>query len=486
MLVRAVFLQLVLATLLLGCVGADDGPLDVAYIGDEDTAYTSGLMLGPAAQHIRAATSVGLVVRDPNGLVAPGLANRWIVTDDGKSYVFRLRDGDWPDGNALTARSVQRQLSRRLEELDGTSLGLDLSPIVEVRTLAERVLEFRLSVPMPYLLELLAQPELALTPTGDQSIPMGLVRIDERVTFDLSAPERRGMPMTENWQDFVRRIEMNILPVESAVERFNAGEIDLVLGGEGLNFSQAEVGALSRGTVRLDPAIGLFGLHVRRARGILAEASAREAISMAIDREALVDSLNIGGWTASTRVIPIGIFGEEDPRAERWEDLTIEERRAEAARRIAAVSADTEARLTISLPDEAGTATIFEELRRQLALIGVELARAPERASADIEWWDKVARFRGPRWFLNQFSCTLDRGLCNSDSDAQVNDYLSSQSQQEREEKLLGAVREMESVHLFIPFGAPIRWSLVRSNVTGFEANPWAFHPLPALAEIPK
>ena len=480
-------LLLILSCALIGaCVAADDGPLDVAIIGNEEAAFTDGLMLDPAAQHVRAATSVGLVVRDEAGLVAPGLANRWIVTDDGRSYVFRLRDGDWPDGRPLTAESVRRQLESRLKALEGTTLGLDLSPIDEVRTMAERVIEFRLSVPMPYLLELLAQPELAITPTDEKSIPMQLVRINERESLDLASPERRGLPMVENWQDWVRRVELRVLPAREAVDEFNNGDVDLVLGGSAVDFSMAEVGALSRATVRLDPAIGLFGLHVRRGEGVLAAASTREALSLAIDRQALVGALNIGGWVASNRVVPVGLMGEEDPRQERWQDLSIEERRAVASQRIAAASGGAAPTLAVWLPQDASGILIFEELQRQLTQIGVTLTQAEDRASADLVWRDRIARFRGARWFLNQFNCSLGQGLCSTATDARMNEYLATGDQTAREEILLGAVSEFESEHVFIPFGAPIRWSLVRSNVTGFEPNSWAFHPLPGLAEIPK
>src|SRR5690606_41450711 len=47
-----------------------------------------------------------------------------------------------------------------------SSLGLDLAPISEVRAMAGRVIEIRLSNPVPMLLQLLAQPELTLSRGG--------------------------------------------------------------------------------------------------------------------------------------------------------------------------------------------------------------------------------------------------------------------------------------------------------------------------------
>ena len=36
----------------------------------------------------------------------------------------------------------------------------------------------------------------------------------------------------------------------------------------------------------------------------------------------------------------------------------------------------------------------------------------------------------------------------------------------------------------YIPLGAPVRWSLVRGGLEGFSENPWARHPLYALAGV--
>jgi peptide/nickel transport system substrate-binding protein/oligopeptide transport system substrate-binding protein len=44
----------------------------------------------------------------------------------------------------------------------------------------------------------------------------------------------------------------------------------------------------------------------------------------------------------------------------------------------------------------------------------------------------------------------------------------------------------LTAANVYIPLGAPLRWSMVRGNVKGFVDNQWAFHPLPAMATIPK
>src|SRR5687768_13987579 len=161
MTIRWLILPLI-ASALAGCWRSDEGAVEVAFIDTPEGLFANGLRLSLGAQHLRAATGTGLVALDAQGDVIPALADRWIVTDDGRSFIFRLRDGAWPDGRELTAESARTALSETIRALRGTSLGLDLAPIEEVRAMAGRVVEIRLSAPVPTLLQLLAQPELAL------------------------------------------------------------------------------------------------------------------------------------------------------------------------------------------------------------------------------------------------------------------------------------------------------------------------------------
>ena len=94
--------SILLAALLAGCGGReDDGIVDVAFISGGEELVVDGLRLSFAQQHVRGATSEGLVALDADGAVVPAIAERWIVADDGASYIFRLRNSDWPDGEGM-------------------------------------------------------------------------------------------------------------------------------------------------------------------------------------------------------------------------------------------------------------------------------------------------------------------------------------------------------------------------------------------------
>ena len=488
MAIRWLFLPL-LASALAGCWRSDDGPVRVVFIDTPESLFATGVRLSPGAQHLRAAIGAGLVSLDAQGEVIPALADRWIVTDDGRSFIFRLRDGTWPDGRDLTAESVRTALREAIRTLDGTSLGLDLAPVEEVRAMAGRVVEIRLSAPVPTMLQLLAQPELALVRGMGASGDMLLDRDGTTAVLAMKPPAARGIPEEADWDRYVRPVELQAKSAERAIAQFDNGDVELVLGGRIDALPLADTGPLSRGTVRLDPALGLFGLHVRRAQGLLSTAQGREAIARALDRPALIEPFNIGGWVPTTRIVAPGLPADPGQISERWTDRTIEESRADAARLVAAwrrANGGGEARVTLAIARGPGLDILFRELATQLATVGVTLERVPEGGAADLALIDRVARYAEPRWFLNQFNCGLRNGMCSSEADALVRESNFQVDPVAKATLLAQAEAELTLANVYIPFGSPLRFSLVRGDVDGFAANPWAFHPLPALAVIPR
>lgn len=486
-------LLLAFALGLAGCGNSSEGALPVAFMDNEANLFADGNRLSSGGQHVRAATRSGLVALNRDGDVVPALADRWNVTAEGSIFVFRLREGTWPDGSELSADSVRRALEKAIRDLRGTSLGIDLSPIEDIRAMAGRVVEIRLASPMPDLLQLLAQPELGLTNGEGETGPMALERGEVSAILALKPPAERGLPEDERWQEYVRDIELRALPPAQAIEQFENGELDVVLGGRLASLPMADTGPLSRGTVRVDPAIGLFGLQVLRARGILADEVTREAISMAIDRSELATVLNIGGWVPTTRIVAPGLAEDAGLIGERWRDADIEDRRAVAMGRIAAWrtaqggdSPSDGLTLSIAISDAPGNNLLMNELARQLATVGVAVVRAESEDAADLMLIDRVARYAAPIWFLNQFNCVLGRGLCSEEADVIAAQLLDTSDPVARARVLADAEARLTTANIYIPFGSPIRWSLVRGNVDGFAGNRWGFHPLPELAVIPR
>jgi len=484
-------LRLILASplmaMLASCTSESDRPVQVVVLGDPASAFVSGPRLPAAAQLVRSATAEGLVGFDEEGRAVPALADRWIVTDDGLSYIFRLRDGTWPDGSAITGDSARSGLIQVMNAAKGGPLADDLAIIAEVRAMAGRVIEIRLRQQMPDMLHLLAQPELGILRGGRGAGPMRLTRDKDVAILRAIAPEDRGLPQEPGWKNRVRRLELESLSAEKAIARFNADEADVVLGGRFADFPRLDAAGVSRGAIKLDPVAGLFGLAVVRADGFLSKPENREALAMAIDREALAGVLNVGGWTATSRIVNPGLEGDNGTVAERWPGRSIEDRRAAAASRVASWrSGDGQVNLRIAMPAGPGSDRLFARIASDFKAIGIMALRVGENANADLRLIDNVARYGRASWFINQFSCAAARALCSAQADLLAALALDESDAAKRADLFAQAEAELTKANGFIPFGVPIRWSLVSGKATGFVPNRWNVHPLMPLALRPK
>lgn len=481
---------LLTALFLAACGSGKNAAVNVVTIGNPAAPFEKGVRLSMPARLVRAATVEGLVGFDEQGQIIPALADRWIVTDDGLSYIFRLRDGTWADGSALTAQSVRNALRQTIAALRGTPLALDLGGIDEIRVMTGRVIEIRLFSPMPNLLQLLAQPELGLAWKGRGTGPMRLHREGDTAVLTAIPPESRGLPAVENWSRQVRPLRLVALPAEEAVARFNRGDADVLLGGRIEDFPLARSVGLIRGTIQLDPVMGLFGLAVTDDEGFLAEPENREALALAINRDGLMEPFGVGGWIATTRIVATGVADDPGTVGERWVGVSMEDRRAQAAARVSrwrqAHPGAPAVQLRLALPRGPGGDMLFARLQADFKLIGVLVQRAEPDDEAELRLLDVVARYPRVGWFLNQLSCEADRALCSRDADRLAAQALRTTDPAVRNDLLADAEATLTKANVFIPFGAPIRWSLVRGDVSGFAPNRWNIHPLMPLAMRPK
>ncbi len=480
-----------LGVLVLGvsaCGRRSEGPLPIALIGDRSALDTSSLRLSPAARTLRGATVEGLVAFDAEGHIVPAIADRWIITDDGQSYIFRLRDGTWPGGARITAETAVAALKGALSQLKGTPLGLDLAAIEQVRVMADRVIEIDLVAPVPDLLTLLAQPELGMPYARRGSGPMGFARHGSGAKLSLIPPEKRGLVPEEGFSGHSRDLLVEFLSAPKAVDRFNEGAADLVLGGRIDSLPLTEQTGLARGNVQLDPVIGMFGLLVDRDEGFLADAPNREALALAIDRDAIIAAFNIAGWQPTTRVVSAGVEGDSGNVGERWVGVALEQRRALAAERVTRYMAGGKSApvLRIAAPNGPGTRRVIDLIAADFKAIGVVAVQVGEDKPADLRLIDATARYGRASWFLNQLGCSVHKPACNVAGDQLLAQARQTADMRERSRLLGQAEAEITSANPYIPIARPLRWSLVRAGVTGFALNPWGWHPLPPLAALPR
>lgn len=472
---------------LAGCSGGGDGGVSVAVVGDPASPFVTKGRLAAGAQLIRSATVEGLVGFDEQGRVVPALADRWIVTDDGLSYIFRLRDGTWPDGSELSGDTARVSLLQAIAALRGRPFGDDLGVIDEVRAMAGRVIEIRLKEQAPDLLQLLAQPELGLAWRGRGAGPMKLARDQQSATLTPIAPEDRGLSQEEGWDKRRRKLKLEALPAAKAIERFNSGEVDFVLGGQFQDFPRLDASGVPRGAIRLDPVMGLFGLAVVHDDGFFGEPENREVLAMAIDREGLGNALGVGGWVATTRIANPGTSDDNGSVGERWPTRSMAERRSEASARISRwKSAHGLPPLRLALPGGPGADAVFRQLAADYKSVGLDTVRVAENAPADLRLVDKVARYARIGWFLNQLSCDNSPPACSPAADNLAARARAESDPAKRADLYAQAEAQLTVSNSYVPFGAPIRWSVVSGRATGFAPNAWGIHPLMPMAMRPR
>jgi len=174
-------LSLLLAAVLLavpGCRPRHEGAVKVTVIGGTPKVEDPALVpLSESDAVLVASVGQGLVQLDAAGNIVSGLAERWNVSDDGLSYIFRIAATNWPGGRKVTAQQVARILKRSLATASVNRLKDAAGAIDDVVAMTDRVIEIRLRAPRPNLLNLLAQPEFGIVRNG---IGTGPFQIDPK------------------------------------------------------------------------------------------------------------------------------------------------------------------------------------------------------------------------------------------------------------------------------------------------------------------
>ena len=470
------------ALVLGGCGRSEAEELRVAVIGSGP--LTLGDPLSPTASEaqavLRTTVAQGLVRFDGAGQVEPGLAERWNVSDDGLSYIFRLAAGEWPDGRRIMARDVARILTRQIAATRGSATREAMGAVEEVVAMTDRVIELRLAAPRPHLLELLAQPDFALIREGVGSGPFRPRPRDSTGPRADDEPLRltRVLPGVDGEVGAREEVTLRVMAARPAITAFARGTLDLVLGGTLADLPLATRAQLPRGALRFDPASGLFGLVPGRRGGPLDEPGVRRLLSQAIDRDALVAALGVPGLVPRATVLQAGLEGVTDPVQPVWLAQPLAERRPALLREAQRLFGDTDRpTLSVALPDGPGGDLLFARLAADWRAIGVTLDRAAPGAAADLKWIDSVAPSTSPAWFLRQFRCATVP-ICVEEADIMLDSARAAPDAAQRGALLGQAAAIVDDATLFIALAAPIRWSLVGDRASGYQENRFNRHAL--------
>lgn len=313
---------------------------------------------GTSGASIRRDLFEGLVTTAADGSLEPGAASSWIVSDDGLTYTFRLReDGRWSNGEAVTAGDFVYGLRRSVDPETLSSYSQVLAPVINaeavirgelppealgVEAVDDRTLVIRLKGPTPYFLELLTHSTtFAVYPPnveehGDRfARPGRLVSNGAYVLDEWVVQSHIRLVKNPHYHDAdnVRIETVYFYPIENPsveLKRYRAGELHWTesLSHQQLDWIRENLPA----ELRIAPYFGsyYFGFNVTRPP-FEDQPGLRRALTMVVDREILTGKITgAGELPAYTYVPPIPNYSPPTPD---WADWPMD-RRLEEARRL--------------------------------------------------------------------------------------------------------------------------------------------------------
>ncbi len=289
----------------------------------------------------------GLMREDENSKIVPGTAEKYEVSDDGTVYTFHIRkDAKWSDGKPVVAGDFEYAWKRALNPKVAAEYAYQLFYIkngaayynqekvggkvataedVGVKVIDDNTLEVTLEAPVPYFLSLAAFP--TYFPVRKDIIEGN----EEKWTLKPDTYISNGPFKMSEWKEkesitFVKNVKLETLEVKliddqiTYLNAFKSGEIDVIESPP-----QAEIPTLlDEGTAKIYPYLGTYFYVINvsdkakdvdpKAAEALSNPKFRKALSLAIDRQLIVDKVAQGGQAPATSYVPAGILdsiGEE-------------------------------------------------------------------------------------------------------------------------------------------------------------------------------
>jgi len=299
----------------------------------------------------------GLVMEDPSGAYISGAAESWSLSEDAKTYVFKMREnGKWSNGDVVTAEDFVYGLRRSVDPATLSNYSSMLYPIKNARdivlgkrsseTLGVRAngpttLIIELEEPTPYFLSLLTHSTTYAThrPSVEKFgarftrpgnlVGNGAFKLEEwRVQSHIKLVRN-----TEYWDNKNTTLEevyyYPIDDVNSSFKRYRAQELDFT---ETVLAEQLPwIRQCLPGDLKISPYFGSYYYGFNNTQPPFKnKPKLRTALSMAVDRNVITDIILGAGQIPAYSLVPsVKTFKAVPANWSRW---TQEQRNQEAQR----------------------------------------------------------------------------------------------------------------------------------------------------------
>lgn len=521
-------LVMVVSTVLTACGGKDaakgndqgNGKVIDVHVGPEpntidptlNTAVDGGTLINHAFE--------GLMKINDKGEVVNAQAADVKVSDDNLVYTFTIRDdAKWSDGEPVTAENFVYSWRRSVDPATGSEYNymldmvLNANEIMEgakdpselgVKAIDEKTFEVTLAVPTSYFLEIAAFPTTyplrediisenpdtwATEPdnyigngpykltTWEHQSKMVYVKNDQYYDLDKLGPDT---------------INFNLMEDQNTIlSAFKNGEI---LFGDDL--PSEEIEAMKGNGLEITGQLGTYFLAIQTQKEEFKDAKVRQALSLAIDRNFIVEAVAKGGQQPADTFVPTGLSDsnvEEEfhSNAEAWYDVNDYEGNVTKAQQLLAEAgyANGEGFPTIELMCNPGHEAMMEAIQNMWAEklglnvtissqdwnVFIDTRNAGEYQVARHGW---LADYNDPISFLDMWVTgggNNDAKWSNAEYDALIKEVKTTTDREARYTAMHAAEKILSEEMPVIPIYYYTDLYLLSDKLEGFYVSPLGF-----------
>lgn len=250
-----------------------------------------------------------LVDINTKGEIVPMLAKSYEVSDDGKTYTFKLQDGvKFHDGTPFNAEAVKFNFERYMKD-DSTRSG-EVAPIKSVEAVDDLTVKVNMKQPFaPFLAVLTDRAGIMVSPKAVKEND-GRISKDPVGTGPYKFVERkRGQSITlEKNEDYWRKglpksdkiIYRGIDDENVQLQNFKSGELDIIDSIPFVEFENLQKD--QQYMVSSEPGLGYQGFYLNVNQPPFDDKKVRQAVYNLVDRKAVVQAVlrNVGGEPANS------------------------------------------------------------------------------------------------------------------------------------------------------------------------------------------
>lgn len=332
---------LLLCPLLLIACGERQPRADLVFLQSaEPETLDPALATDQVSMRVSSSLFEGLCRVNEDGRPEPGMAERWDISANRKTYTFHLRAGTaWTDGAPVVAEDFITAWRRVLTPETGADYATLLHVIRGARAFTEgraafdqvglqapdpRTLIVELENPVPYFIDLCAFLTLAPVPLrtigehgGAWIKPGQLVGNGAYLLDDWRLDDRIRLRKNPAYWDAanVRLATVEIRPVQdagSALAAFHTGQCDLLMD-KGMVPPTLTRKLREQPWFHTGPFLGTWFIRINTKRPPFTDPRVRRAFALAVDKRRIVDNITQLGENPAAGVVPPGTGADYQP-----------------------------------------------------------------------------------------------------------------------------------------------------------------------------